>query len=265
MVDNNKAIEVKDLVKTYDFPLFQGLSFSIYKGQRVSIVGPGGCGKSTLLKNILGLEPFDSGSITLLSKDVKQINSNKKEPSILKKVGMAFQQGALFDFMTVKENLVFAMEHLTDYTKDQMDEKVKVLLASVKLFNTEDKYPYELSGGMQKRVGIAKALSSDPELALFDEPTAGLDPVTSTIIIKMIIDMIKDKTAVICTTSIETAIRFSRRFIVINDGVVVADDDWSKLLESDNKWVSHFIGDRLRGIDKEYAKDLGLPEKYIVS
>ncbi len=255
------VIKIENLYKSFDFPLFKGLSFSMKKGERISIIGPGGCGKTTLLKILLGLEPFDNGTVELLSHDMKILGG--KESSTLKKIGMAFQQGALFDFMTVRENIIFAMEHLTTYTKNQMEEKVIKLLQAVKLDNTSNLYPYELSGGMQKRVGIAKALSSDPQLAIFDEPTAGLDPVTSTIIINMIKQMIEDRSSIICTTSIETAIRFADRFIVINEGRVVADDDWRELLASKNQWVAHFIGDRLHGIDIEYARDLGVPEKYV--
>ena len=255
------VIKVDNLYKTFDFPLFKGLSFTVNRGQRVSIIGPGGCGKTTLIKILLGLESFDNGSVEVLSHNMKVLGG--KENSTLKKIGIAFQQGALFDFMTVRENIIFAMKHLTSYTKSQMEQKVLSLLSAVKLDNTSNLYPYELSGGMQKRVGIAKALSSDPELAIFDEPTAGLDPVTSTIIINMIKEMIQDRSSIICTTSIETAIRFADRFIVINDGVVVADGNWLDLLDSSNQWVAHFIGDRLKGIDLEYAKDLGVPEKYV--
>ncbi len=255
------VIKVDNLYKSFDFPLFKGLSFSMTKGERVSIIGPGGCGKTTLLKILLGLEPFDNGVVELLGHDMKILGG--KESSTLKKIGMAFQQGALFDFMTVRENIIFAMEHLTSYTKKEMEDRVIKLLRAVKLDNTSNLYPYELSGGMQKRVGIAKALSSDPSLAMFDEPTAGLDPVTSTIIINMIQQMIEDRSSIICTTSIETAIRFADRFIVINEGRVIADDDWRELLASKNQWVAHFIGDRLHGIDIEYARDLGVPEKYV--
>lgn len=255
------VIKVDNLYKSFDFPLFRGLSFKVNQGQRVSIIGPGGCGKTTLIKILLGLESIDNGSVEVLSHDMKILGG--KENSTLKKIGIAFQQGALFDFMTVRENIIFAMKHLTSYSKPQMEQKVLSLLSAVKLENTSNLYPYELSGGMQKRVGIAKALSSDPELAIFDEPTAGLDPVTSTIIINMIKEMIQDRSSIICTTSIETAIRFADRFIVINDGVVVADGNWLDLLGSSNQWVAHFIGDRLKGIDLEYARDLGVPEKYV--
>src|SRR5688500_9053652 len=123
---------------------------------------------------------------------------------------MAFQQGGLFDFMTVEENLVFAMEHMTDMKSQEMSQKIDALLKTVKLTRTRRMFPHELSGGMKRRIGIARALATDPVVSIFDEPTSGLDPVTSTIILNMIheLGVQKDEGAqLVATSSVEIAIR----------------------------------------------------------
>lgn len=242
------------------------ISFSISPGEKVSLVGPGGCGKTLILKILLGLESQDQGEVELMGQDMLQ----EKDPEVMevrKKVGMAFQQGGLFDFMTVKENLFFAMEHMTAYTPDYMLQQVRSLLAAVKLSRTENMYPHELSGGMKRRVGIARALCTDPRVAIFDEPTSGLDPVTSTIILNMIDELAlsrqEEKTLMISTSNVEIAIRFAKRIILIRGGVVAADGDWTELLLSSDPWVQNFLGVRFIGLDIDYVKGLGLPESFI--
>lgn len=184
----------------------------------------------------------------------------------LKKMGMSFQQGALFDYMTVDENLKFAMANMTDFDQAEMDRRVTNLLKTVKLPRTRNMFPYELSGGMQRRVGVARAMTTDPEVAILDEPTSGLDPVTSTIILNMIDDLIDvntGKAVMVVTSSVEIAIRFAERIILINEGKVVADGSWKDLIVNGSDWVRHFLGVRLIGIDIGYARELGLPEAFI--
>jgi phospholipid/cholesterol/gamma-HCH transport system ATP-binding protein len=179
---------------------------------------------------------------------------------------MAFQQGALFDFMTVRDNLFFAMEHMTEFSPAEMDQRVKALLEAVKIGRTEYQYPFELSGGMQRRVGIVRALATDPVVAFFDEPTAGLDPVTSTIILNMILDLAgktTDQALVVATSNVEIAIRFASRVVIIHEGRVVADGLWRELLVEGPPWVQHFLRVRLIGLDEEYARELDLPQKFI--
>ncbi len=246
--------------------LLEDVSFSVESGERISLLGPGGCGKTTIIKLILGLlEPSD-GSISLLGHDVAQMKSDTQRREILRKVGMAFQQGALFDFMTVRENVFFAMEHMTEMTPVQMDATVKDLLNAVKIGRTENMFPYELSGGMQRRVGIVRALATDPKVAFFDEPTAGLDPVTSTIILNMIRELAgrsKERSLIVSTSNVEIAIRFADRVVMIYEGRVVADGPWRELLLHGSPWVKNFLGVRLIGLDLEYAKELDLPQAFI--
>ncbi len=259
-------ITLEAVSKSYDkTPLLKNISLHIAAGERVSLLGPGGCGKSTLLKIILGLTPPDSGQVKLLDCDMIKSRSKVRQ-STLRKVGMAFQQGALFDFMTVEENLNFAMEHMTRMSPSEMSETIEELLKTVKLPRTRRMYPHELSGGMKRRIGIARALATKPIVSIFDEPTSGLDPVTSTIILNMIHALGGEdakNTMMIATSSVEIAIRFAQRVILLNEGCIVGDGSWKDLILHGSPWVQHFLSVRLIGIDIEYARELQLPEAFI--
>ncbi|MFW7381041.1 MAG: ABC transporter ATP-binding protein [Oligoflexus sp.] len=259
-------IQVENLSKSFgNFHLLEKIDFAVKPGERVTIIGPGGCGKSTLLKILLGLEPPSSGSVNVM--DLDMVNSKPKErQELLRKVGVAFQQGALFDYMTVEDNIRFAIEHMTDMSEQEAGEKIDQLLTAVKLPHTKSMYPYELSGGMQRRIGIVRAMATDPVLTFFDEPTSGLDPVTSTIILNMILDLAGQKegnTLIVATSAVEIAMRFSERIIMLNEGVIAADGNWKDLLVDGPEWVQHFLSARLIGIDINYARELQLPEDFI--
>ncbi len=248
-----------------NIPVISDVCIEIAEGERVSIIGPGGCGKTTLLKVMLGILPAQEGQVSLMGVDLSRGKEDDRR-RILRQVGMAFQQGALFDYMTVRENLIFAMENMTDLKPPQMEERIEKLLAKVKLGRTLNMFPYELSGGMQRRVGIARALATDPKIAIFDEPTSGLDPVTSTIILNMIRDISSQRegtTTIVATSSVEIAIRFADRLIVMQEGRVVSDGSWRELLMNGPEWVRNFLGVRLKGIDREYAVELNLPQSFI--
>ena len=259
-------IELSELFVSYEYlPILQGTSFSIKTGERVSIVGPGGSGKTTILKAICGLIPFDSGKTRVFDQNI-QTASLAERNLLMKRIGVAFQQGGLFDFMTVRENLEFAMLHMTKKTAAERSAMVDQLLNAVKLIRTKEMYPYELSGGMQRRVGLARAMCTDPEIALFDEPTAGLDPVTSTIILNMIGQLggaENKKTLVIATSNVEIAFRFARRLILIHEGKVHADGDWAELLINGDEWTKYFLSVRFKGLSKVYLAGLDLPPEFI--
>ncbi len=259
-------IRFTNLSKTYaNNVVLDDINFEVQPGERVSLIGPGGCGKTTMLKILLGLERPEKGSAYLFNTDMSHASEVDKQ-NILRKVGMAFQQGGLFDFMTVRENLFFAMEHMTDLNNEGMDRTLKRLLTGVKLPWTEQMFPHELSGGMKRRIGIVRALCTSPEIAIFDEPTAGLDPVTSTIILNMIKDLSGEKkntSLLVATSNVEIAIRFAERLIVLKDSKIEADGKWSDLLLSGSEWVRHFLSVRLVGLDIEYARGLNLPKAFI--
>ena len=245
--------------------ILNDISFSIARGERVSLIGPGGSGKSTILKLLLGLLPPDSGEIHLMDTDMR-LTPERERQLTLKRVGMAFQQGALFDFMTVGENLTFAMENMTDLDPQEISQRIDTLLAGVKLGRTKNMYPFELSGGMQRRVGIARALATDPTVSIFDEPTAGLDPVTSTIILNMITALSgisRERAQLVVTSNVEIGIRFADRLLVLHEGRIVADGPWRELLLHGSDWVRNFLGVRLIGLDLEYAQGLQLPQEFI--
>lgn len=289
------VISLKNIRKSFgNHEVLKDISFDVEEGSRVSLLGPGGCGKSIILKIIIGLLEPDEGSVTLMDQEMAKASEEDKE-KVLRHVGMAFQQGALFDFMTVRENLRFAMEHMTEDSSEEMESKIEHLLQGVKLPRSKNQFPFELSGGMQRRVGIARALSTNPKVAIFDEPTSGLDPVTSTVILNMIHDLAghgdeaserqnasptsmanqhggagasssresEAVTQLVATSNVEIAIRFAPRLIIINDGLVVADGDWRELLVNGPEWVRHFLSVRLIGLDFDYAKDLDLPESFL--
>lgn len=234
-----KNIEVNFTEKN---PILQGLNLTLNKGESIAILGPGGSGKSTLLKMILGLVPHKRGSISLFGKPVEGLSGKERE-TINKRIGIAFQQGALFDFMTVRENILFAMENMTTIVKDECEERVKHLLAEVELPDAADKIPSELSGGMRRRVGIVRAMVTNPELALLDEPAAGLDPVTSSVVIDMIHRIGKSvQASMVCVTSnVDVAFRFANKVGILKDGKIVGLGTKEELLNLNDEWITKFL------------------------
>lgn len=261
-----RVISLQNVKKSFGgASVLKDISFSVEKGERISLIGPGGSGKSTILKILLGLMEPDDGEVSLMGTDMRVAKEEERQVT-LRRVGMAFQQGALFDFMTVRENLIFAMENMTEMDLATMDKTLKHLLQGVKLGRTENMFPYELSGGMQRRVGIARALCTSPVVSIFDEPTSGLDPVTSTIILNMILELggTSDETSqMVVTSNVEIGIRFADRLLVVNEGKIVADGPWRELLLKGPEWVRHFLGVRFIGLDLDYAHELKLPEEFI--
>jgi phospholipid/cholesterol/gamma-HCH transport system ATP-binding protein len=223
-------------------PILKNLNLELNTGESVSILGPGGCGKSTLLKMITGIISPTSGQIEVFGQNISKMQT-ENQLHVRKKIGIAFQQGALFDFMTVRENILFAMENMTNFSVQEQEFRVKNFLEQVNLFNVEDKIPSELSGGMRRRVGIVRAMVTNPELALLDEPTAGLDPVTTSIVIDMI-HKIGEKinaTMVCVTSSVEVAFRFAQKVAILKDGKIIGLGSYDELLNMGDDWISNFL------------------------
>jgi phospholipid/cholesterol/gamma-HCH transport system ATP-binding protein len=236
-------VDVHGFHKSYDGrSVLNGVDLKIRKGDHLSILGAGGSGKSTLLKGMLGLVKPDSGRVMLFGHDLAQLGRQERN-AFLRRVGMAFQLGALFDFMTVRENILFAMQNMTELSDFEMEERVHRMLASVNLPAAARKLPSELSGGMRRRVGIVRALSTSPDLALLDEPTAGLDPVTSAVVIHMIHKLAADVgSSLLCvTSSVEVAFTFARRVAILNGGRLVAQGTWKELHELGDPWITEFL------------------------
>jgi phospholipid/cholesterol/gamma-HCH transport system ATP-binding protein len=243
MTADQTVISVSHLAKTFGSKnVLRDVSFQVGRGERLAILGAGGSGKSTLLKIMLGIIPADHGHIELLGQNVFESTRDERQ-NLLRSVGMAFQQGALFDFMTVRENILFAMENMTNMSSVDMEERVHTMLNSVNLPNAAQKIPSQLSGGMRRRVGIVRALATNPQIALLDEPTAGLDPVTSRTVIDMIHNLgdLVGSSLICVTSSVEVAFSFATRVAILRNGILVADGDWKSLHAISDPWITHFL------------------------
>lgn len=244
IMENAHIVSLKNIEVSFieGHPILQDLSLTVHKGESIAVLGPGGCGKSTLLKVILGIVKYQRGSLSLFGKPVETLSGKERE-GINKRIGMAFQQGALFDFMTVRENILFAMENMTTLPKAECEERVKRLLAEVELPDAADKLPSELSGGMRRRVGIVRAMVTNPELALLDEPAAGLDPVTSSVVIDMIHRIGRSvQASMVCVTSnADVAFRFASKVGILKDGKIVGLGTKEELLNLNDDWITKFL------------------------
>lgn len=243
-MENSKIISLHNICASFvkDKPVLNNLNLELNRGETISILGAGGCGKSTLLKIIIGIVKPQSGEISIFGKPISSLNEDEHSEQ-LKKIGMSFQQGALFDFMTVRENILFAMENMTVFSKQEQEERVKKFLNQVNLPDVSNKMPRELSGGMRRRVGIVRAMVTNPELALLDEPTAGLDPVTTTIVTDMIHEIGNSiQTTMVCvTSSVEVAFRFAKKVALLKDGKIIGAGTKEELLDLNNEWITNFL------------------------
>ena len=236
-------IEVKNLFKSYgDKGVLSDINFSVVQGQSVVIVGKSGAGKSVLIKCLIGLVKPDEGTIYV---DNKLINtmSFRQLQEIRSNIGMVFQFGALFDSMTVGENISLALHKLTKLSDDEIQERVFNSLEEVDMANTEDLMPSELSGGMKKRVGIARAIALQPSYIFYDEPTTGLDPVMTDAINRLINKFQRNDgvTSVIITHEMRTINDVSDRVLMLHDGKIIFDGDPEAMDNSDNLIVQQFI------------------------
>lgn len=218
----NAVAEVRDLEKSFnDTPVLKGITLSLYEGENLVILGRSGTGKSVLIKCMVGLIRPDAGSINILGYDVLRLNA-KELNELRLQVGFSFQGSALYDSMTVRENLEFPLRrNLGIHDPHELEGRVVGALEDVGLAKAIDKLPSELSGGMKKRVGIARTLILRPKIMLYDEPTAGLDPVTS-IGINELITEVRDKyntASIIITHDISSARHTADRVIALLDGV----------------------------------------------
>ncbi|MFZ2322455.1 MAG: ATP-binding cassette domain-containing protein [Ignavibacteriaceae bacterium] len=221
--------------------ILDNVSLKIEKGTTHVILGPSGAGKSTILKAILGLLQIDDGSVIIEGKDISSL-TEKEILEVRRKMGVVFQGNALFDSLTVAENTSYFLSDFTNDSKEQIDKKVKEILSFVNLEGTENLYPDQLSGGMKKRLAIARALATDPKIILFDEPTTGLDPINS----KAVLDLIQrlksiGTTSVIVTHILNDAIMIGDVLTVINDGKIVTSGSIKEILQSNNQFVKDFF------------------------
>jgi phospholipid/cholesterol/gamma-HCH transport system ATP-binding protein len=239
------AVVVSDLHKSFGpQKVLDGVGFTADRGQTVVVLGRSGTGKSVLLKLIIGLEQPDSGTIRILGQEIVGLEVNRLN-EIRKKMGFLFQQAALYDSLTVEQNVDFPLSRHTRLSDSERREKVRQLLASVGMEKDLSKMPADISGGMQKRVGLARALALDPELLLFDEPTSGLDPITAAEIGALIVKLRKERnlSSIVVTHDVHGARAFADRVVLLREGKVVIDGTFAEVDQSRDPFVVQFLQD----------------------
>ncbi|HJQ37285.1 MAG TPA: ABC transporter ATP-binding protein [Thermoanaerobaculia bacterium] len=242
-------IELRGLYKNFgDKQVLRDMSIDVERGETVVIVGGSGTGKSVTLKHIIGLLKPDRGQVIVDDQDVTAMPELKLN-QFRRRFGMAFQEGALFDSMNVYENIAFPLRRHTKMKEPEIRARVEECLEDVHLHGVEKKRPSELSGGMRRRVGFARAISLKPEILLFDEPTTGLDPVISDIIAELIceMDMKLGTTTVTITHDMKVAFKVADRVAMLYDGKIIEQGTPEKFQESTNPIVRQFIEGRAEG------------------
>jgi phospholipid/cholesterol/gamma-HCH transport system ATP-binding protein len=236
--------------------VFQDLVLEFRRAATTVVLGPSGVGKSVMLKLILGLLKPDRGRIFLDGTDTTDLSERDLVP-IRTRFGMVFQGAALFDFLSVRENVAFALREHKRLREDEVERIVREKLALVDLAGTEDLLPEELSGGMKKRVGLARALAMDPEVILYDEPTTGLDPVTADTINEMILRCQRElrTTSIVVTHDMASAYKVGDRLVMLHEGRIIADGTPGEIRASADVRVQRFVrGDALLSEDNPGTK-----------
>jgi phospholipid/cholesterol/gamma-HCH transport system ATP-binding protein len=261
-----EAVIFEDVRLAFDRKVvLDGVSFHLASGETRAIFGVAGAGKSTILKLTLGLLRPDSGRILVLGQDVTAMREQELF-ALRRKIGMVFQESALFDSLTVRDNVAFRLLEEGDVADDEMDRRVREALSFVELEHTVDMFPSELSGGMRRRVAIARAIITQPELLLYDSPTGGLDPVTSTTIVELIVKQrdVYKTSALLVTHRLQDAFTMATHcfdrasnhmqplppgthtevpitFLVLRDGKVIFDGDLEQLAHSKDEYIREYI------------------------
>jgi len=247
-------ILVKNLFKQFeDHRVLNGVNLTVEKGETMVIMGGSGCGKSVLLKLIIGLLEPDKGEIWIDGKETTNL-TEKQMDEVRKRFGMVFQSAALFDSLTVGENVGFGISRHTDKTREQIAHLVAEKLELVGLSDTEDVMPVDLSGGMRKRVSLARAISMEPEIILYDEPTTGLDPVMATGINHLIAEL-HDKlqvTSLVVTHDMQSAFSIGTRMAMMYEGKIIEEGTPEDFRQSTEPVVKQFLEPGM--LDSEHRK-----------
>jgi phospholipid/cholesterol/gamma-HCH transport system ATP-binding protein len=255
------VIEIQHLKKAFGaHEVLKDISLEVAQGETLAVLGRSGVGKSVLIKCIVALLEPDDGTILLFGKDTSKVSA-KELAAMRHRIGFLFQGGALYDSMSVRDNLAFPLRSLQEKpSPEEQDELINTALSDVGLSEAIGKMPSELSGGMRKRVGLARTLIQKPEIMLYDEPTTGLDPITSREISGLLLGVQEryKTSSIIITHDIECANIAADRIALLNDGYVVAGGTYEELERSDDEWVGSFFAwhaDRTGGPAEAETKD----------
>ena len=238
------VVAIENLQKSFGKQkVLNGINLSVRRGETLAVLGRSGTGKSVLLRLIIGLEKPDSGLVRIDGEDIAGLTLDKMG-EIRKKMGFLFQHAALYDSLTIAENVAFPLEHhRREISKSERADRVKELLAEVGLEAGFEKMPSDISGGMQKRVGLARALALEPKILLLDEPTAGLDPISSGEINDLILKLQRERqmASIVVTHDLHSARTIADRLAILNEGRVLIDGSFEDLEQSNIEFVKTFL------------------------
>lgn len=240
-------IEFKGLIKKFGArTILKGLNLRIHEGEIIFILGTSGTGKSVLLKNIVGLMQPDEGEIWIDGQEVSRFTEDQYQ-SIRKKCGMVFQHPALFDSLTIYENVAFGLRRHFQMTETEIQERVDSSLRLVHIQGVDQKLPAQLSYGMQKRVSLARTIALQPKILLFDEPTTGLDPITTTAVNQLILDLSRElkTTSIVVSHDMNCALTIADRIVVLDQGQIIALGTPTELKRSEHPLVKDFLAEVL--------------------
>ena len=242
--DTNQVIKIENLQKTFgELEVLSDINLSLKKGENIAIIGQSGIGKSVLIKCLVRLIQPDGGNIEIFGKNILELDTEELD-EIRRNIGFLFQGGALYDSMTVRENLEFPIvRNQVSKKKEEINAMIFEALDNVSLREAIDKMPSELSGGMKKRVALARTIIMKPEIILYDEPTTGLDPITSKEISKLIVSIRKKykTTSIIITHDVTCVKMTANKIYALKDGIFYASGNYQEMKSSEDPWINKFF------------------------